>query len=200
VVQDYQSVNLYAGGGVAVRELVTDAGPADYVLFVNRQAVGVIEAKKQGTTLSGVEWQTVKYQRNMPGELPAYLIGGRLPFGYESTGSETWFTCGLDPSRRRGGCSGSTGPRRSRGQDKTTVDGLRSFLAVLGSQDVGLFISAGGFTSDAEREVRSQENRRITLIDMEKLFDLWVQHYTDIDDAEKVLLPLRPVHFLAPGD
>ena len=55
VVQDYKSVNLYAGEGVAVRELVTAAGPADYVLFVNRQAVGVIEAKKQGTTLAGVE-------------------------------------------------------------------------------------------------------------------------------------------------
>ena len=55
VVQDYRSVNLYAGTGVAVRELVTTAGPADYVLFVNCQAVGVIEAKKRGTTLSGVE-------------------------------------------------------------------------------------------------------------------------------------------------
>lgn len=48
-VQDYKAVNLYAGTGVAVRELVTNAGPADYVLFVNRQAVDVIEAKKKGT-------------------------------------------------------------------------------------------------------------------------------------------------------
>lgn len=97
VVQDYKAVNLYAGAGVAVRELVTNAGPADYVLFVNRQAVGVIEAKKKGTTLSGVEWQTVKYQSNVPYELPAYLIDGRLPFGYESTGDESWFTCRMDP-------------------------------------------------------------------------------------------------------
>jgi type I restriction enzyme R subunit len=97
VVQDYKSVNLYAGTGVAVRELVTDAGPADYVLFVNRQAVGVIEAKKQGTTLSGVEWQTVKYQANLPDALPSFLIDGCLPYGYESTGSETWFTCRMDP-------------------------------------------------------------------------------------------------------
>ncbi len=50
VVQDYKRVNLAAGTGVAVRELVTDAGPADYVLFVDKQAVGVIEAKKKGTT------------------------------------------------------------------------------------------------------------------------------------------------------
>ncbi len=97
VVQDYMAVNLYAGIGVAVRELVTNAGPADYVLFVNRQAVGVIEAKKRGTTLSGVEWQTVKYQANLPDALPAYLLDGRLPYGYESTGDETWFTCRMDP-------------------------------------------------------------------------------------------------------
>jgi type I restriction enzyme R subunit len=105
-VQDYKAVNLYAGTGVAVRELVTNAGPADYVLFVNRQAVGVIEAKKKGTTLSGVEWQTVKYQRNVPDELPAYLVDRErddgstvrcVPCAYESTGDETWFTCHLDP-------------------------------------------------------------------------------------------------------
>ena len=98
VVQDYKNVNLYAGEGVAVRELVTNAGPADYVLFLNRQAVGVIEAKKQGTTLAGVEWQTVKYQSSIPDALPAHLTGsGHLPFGYESTGDETWFTCRFDP-------------------------------------------------------------------------------------------------------
>ena len=103
VVQDYKNVNLYAGEGVAVRELVTNAGPADYVLFLNRQAVGVIEAKKQGTTLAGVEWQTVKYQSSIPDALPAHLTGsGHLPFGYESTGDETWFTCrfGPEPSAR----------------------------------------------------------------------------------------------------
>jgi len=99
---------------------------------------------------------------------------------------------------------GANGPRIKvqvkRRHDKTNVDGVRSFLAVLGSQDVGLFISAGGFTTDAEREVRSQENRRITLIDLEQLFGLWVEHYDAIDDADKVLLPLQPVHFLAPRD
>lgn len=99
---------------------------------------------------------------------------------------------------------GATGPRIKvqvkRRQEKTNVDGVRGFLAVLGAHDVGLFISAGGFTSDAEREVHSQENRRITLIDLEKLFELWTEHYDQIDDSEKSLLPLRPVNFLAPKD
>ncbi len=75
----------------------TDAGPADYVLFVDRQAVGVIEAKKAGTTLTGVEPQTRKYQVSSPDWLPAFEVEGALPFGYESTGTETRFTCGLDP-------------------------------------------------------------------------------------------------------
>lgn len=97
MVQDYRSINLYAGTGVGVRELVTTAGPADYVLFVERRAVGVIEAKKKGTTLSGVEWQTLKYQTSVPDALPALLVDGHLPYGYESTGDETWFTCRFDP-------------------------------------------------------------------------------------------------------
>lgn len=111
IVQDYKAVNLHAGPGVAARELVTTAGPADYVLFVNRQAVGVIEAKKRGMALSGVEWQTAKYQTNIPEEMPAFQVKvtiidedtgettevDRLPYGYESTGDETWFTCHMDP-------------------------------------------------------------------------------------------------------
>ncbi len=97
VVQDYKSAAVAAAQGVAVREVPTEAGPADYVLFVDRQAVGVIEAKKAGSTLTGVEPQTRKYRAAYPEELPAFEVDGALPFGYESTGAETRFTCGLDP-------------------------------------------------------------------------------------------------------
>ncbi|MCY4518923.1 MAG: DEAD/DEAH box helicase family protein [Acidimicrobiaceae bacterium] len=88
---------MAAAQGVAVREVPTTAGPADYVLYVDRQAVGVIEAKKAGMTLTGVEPQTRKYQAAYPEALPAVEVEGALPFGYESTGTETRFTCGLDP-------------------------------------------------------------------------------------------------------
>ena len=97
VVQDYQHAAVAAAKGVAVREVQTEAGRADYVLYVDRQAVGVIEAKKAGTTLTGVEPQTRKYQVAYPGDYPAFEVDGALPFGYESTGAETRFTCGLDP-------------------------------------------------------------------------------------------------------
>lgn len=87
-----------------------------------------------------------------------------------------------------------------RREDKISVDGLRSFMAVLGDQDVGIFVSMGGFTSDAESEARTQEKRKVTLIDLEKLFDLWVQHYSEIGESDKHLLPLKPVYYLAPSE
>lgn len=78
------------------------------------------------------------------------------------------------------------------------VDGLRSFMALLGEDDVGLFVATGGFTKDAEEEARTQEKRKITLVDLERLFDLWVEHYDRLDDAARRRLPLRPIYFLAP--
>jgi restriction system protein len=84
--------------------------------------------------------------------------------------------------------------------DKTTIDGIRSLLALLGEGDVGLFISTGGFTRDAEEEVRRQENRRIMLVDMKRLFDLWIEHYEKIPDESRRLLPLKPIYFLVPTE
>jgi restriction system protein len=79
---------------------------------------------------------------------------------------------------------------------KIGVEGLRSFLAVLSGQDVGLFVSLGGFTADAE--ARAQESRRLTLLDMEHLVNLWVEHYDRLNEDDRAHLPLRPVYFLAP--
>jgi restriction system protein len=85
-----------------------------------------------------------------------------------------------------------------RQQQAVSVDGLRSFMAVLGDDDVGLFVSTGGFTKDAEFEARTQEKRRITLISLDKLFDLWVEHYENLTDQARRRLPLRPIRFLSP--
>jgi restriction system protein len=79
-----------------------------------------------------------------------------------------------------------------------TVDGLRSFMATLAEDDVGLFVTTAGFTKDAEEEARTQEKRKVTLVNLEKLFDLWVEHYDRLDDDARRRLPLRPIYFLAP--
>jgi len=97
VVQDRGELNLSAGPGVAVREfrLAPGHGFADYLLFVAKQAVGVVEAKPAGHTLTGVEPQAQKYATGLPQELATPVRP--LPFLYLSTGAVTRFTNLLDP-------------------------------------------------------------------------------------------------------
>jgi len=99
-VQDVSHVNVNAAQGVAIREFPLKAGygTADYLLYVNGKAAGALEAKKEGTTLSGVEIQTEKYSEGVPPALPAHVRP--LPFLYQSTGVETFFTNRLDPEPR----------------------------------------------------------------------------------------------------
>ena len=96
---------------------------------------------------------------------------------------------------------GVEGPRIKiqvkRRADKIAVDGVRSFMAILGDGDIGLFVSTGGFTKDAELEVRTQEKRKLMLLGLKKLFDLWVEHYQNIPESKRKLLPLQAVYFLA---
>lgn len=49
IVQSRRDANLYAGRGVAVCEIPLNTGEADYLLFVDRKAVGVTGAKPEGT-------------------------------------------------------------------------------------------------------------------------------------------------------
>ncbi len=98
LVQDYRNLDLSAGAGVAVREFPLSTGHSDYLLYVNRRALGVIEAKPEGHTLTGVETQSAKYTDGLPRNLPHYRLP--LPFAYESTGVVTQFTNGLDPFPR----------------------------------------------------------------------------------------------------
>lgn len=98
IIQDKKRLNLSAGVGVAVREYDTDKGPADYVLFVDRKAVGVIEAKREeeGTRLSMHEDQSEKYATAKL----RLLNNDPLNFAYESTGTVTRFTDYRDPKPR----------------------------------------------------------------------------------------------------
>jgi restriction system protein len=84
--------------------------------------------------------------------------------------------------------------------DKIRVDDLRSFMSLVGEHDVGIFISTGGFTPDAESEARTKETRKLTLLDLEKLVVLWIKNYAKIEESDKRLLPLKPVYYLAPSE
>ena len=100
LVCDVSAANIHAARGVAIREFPLGAGFgfADYLLYVDGKAAGVIEAKKRGSTLTGVEIQSARYAQGLPQTLPAWRRP--LPFVYESTGAETHFTNGLDPEPR----------------------------------------------------------------------------------------------------
>jgi len=94
-VQDYKDLSLGACLGVVIRDFPLKTGFADYMVFVDRKAVGVVEAKPEGTTLSGVSEQTEKYLSGVPENMPH--MADPLPFAYESTGVETFFRDLRDP-------------------------------------------------------------------------------------------------------
>lgn len=85
-----------------------------------------------------------------------------------------------------------------REQGAVNVAVLRSFMALLGDNDVGIFVSTGGFTRDAEDEARTQQSRQVTLINLERLFELWIEHIENLDEETRNLFPLKPIYFLSP--
>jgi type I restriction enzyme R subunit len=97
-VQKKTEINLGARLGVAVREYHTDVGPADYVLFVDKKPVGIIEAKRaeEGLHLTQMEDQAEGYAKSKL----KHLNNDPLPFVYESTGEITRFTDLRDPKPR----------------------------------------------------------------------------------------------------
>jgi type I restriction enzyme, R subunit len=98
VLQNKNQFNRLAALGVAVREFALQNGEADYLLFVDGKAIGVLEAKPTGTTLLGVAEQTKKYLEGLPTALAKH--SNPLPFGFEASGEETYFIDTRDPNAR----------------------------------------------------------------------------------------------------
>jgi type I restriction enzyme R subunit len=95
LIQSRSEMNLGAGLGIAVREFQTASGPVDYGLFVGRKLCGVIEAKAEGSTLSGFSEQASRYIAGMPKHLVREQ--GQVRFEYVASGSETIFRDHADP-------------------------------------------------------------------------------------------------------
>ena len=124
-----------------------------------------------------------------------------------------YFVAWVAPAGKDGGVDivaftdplGASGPRikvqvKRHTSGKISAIDLRAFMAVLGPNDVGMFVTSTEFTSEAMVEARQQETRRVSLIGLKGLLDLWIEHYARIDDAERQLLPLQPVYFIASTD
>ncbi|MDD2339021.1 MAG: type I restriction endonuclease [Methanosarcina sp.] len=98
MVQEKSKIDWSASRGIAVKEYLTDVEPADYVLFVDKKPIGIIEAKRdeEGHRLNVVEEQSSRYAASKL----KYLNNDPLPFVYESTGKLTRFTDFRDPKSR----------------------------------------------------------------------------------------------------
>ncbi len=81
-----------------------------------------------------------------------------------------------------------------------TAEGLQAFLDMLGPNDFGMLICAGGFTNAAREEALNQKQVRFVLVDMEKFFELWIEHFEELVPEGKIKFPLEPVYFLSPMD
>ena len=79
-------------------------------------------------------------------------------------------------------------------------EGLKAFISVLGPGEAGIFISSGGFTGNVIEEAQAQNTFRITLIDLENFFDMWVEYYEKLTHAARQRFPLKPIYFLAPPE
>jgi restriction system protein len=95
---------------------------------------------------------------------------------------------------------GVKGPRifvqiKQKGQP-VTMEGLRSFISSLGPETHGLLVSTGGFTRDVNERIRSDTLLKITLLDLERFFDLWIAHYQQLSQEAHRRLPLKAVYFL----
>ena len=177
------ALNVSAARGVAVREfgLQHGHGTADYLLYVDGRAVGVVEAKPVGHTLTGVESQSGKYGAGLPDNLPCYVRP--LPFLYESTGVETRFTNGLDPQ-----------PRSRNVFSFHTPGTLAEWL---GAQDVSVQATPDGPELIADSgggaySIRHSLRRRLTTMPPLDESNLWSVQAQAIHNLEQSLAEARP--------
>ena len=119
----------------------------------------------------------------------------------------------ISPKGRDGGLDiiayndplGATTPRlkvqvKHRPDASIPVDDIRSLTGLLNKDgDIGLFVTSGTFTSEAERFSR-ESHRHIRLLDIDNFIELWQEFYDKLSDDDKNMLPLHPINFLGSND
>jgi restriction system protein len=168
-----------------------------------------VEARSNRSKIEQIELAALEELRQYIKNKNAYefqdLVGALLRgMGY--------FTPFIAPKGKDGGVDliaykdplGTTAPRMKvqvkHRDNSATVQELRELTAIIRrGDDVGIFVSTGGFTSEAWRESRSSD-RHIELIDFERFISLWQDFYSKMNDEDRLLLPLHTISFLAPED
>ena len=179
LVQHREDTNLTVGGGVAVREFRLEKGHGfvDYLLFVDGQALGVVEAKPAGYSFTSVEVQAKKYVEGLPKSLTAPVRP--LPFAYISTGEETVFINRLDPQPRSRPVFTFHRPETLR--EWLAADTLDSWLK-----------QSGGSHTGADDTKPSTLRARLQAMPPVKLPGLWPNKVQAIVNLEKSLFDDRP--------
>ena len=180
-VQDYKSANLRAGRGVVLRNFPLQSGHgfADYLLYLDGKAAGVVEAKKEGFPLIGVEIQSAKYSEGLPPQLPAHVRP--LPFLYQSTGVETRFTNGHDPD-----------PRSRQTFAFHKPDTLAEWITQSGVQPEAPIRDDVAALKREPYRTYSTLRKRLQQLPVLKTEGLWPAQITAINNLEKSLAQDRP--------
>lgn len=80
------------------------------------------------------------------------------------------------------------------------MDDIRNLISLLNTEsDVGVFVTSGRFTSEAERSAR-ESHKHIKLLDMDNFIALWQEFYEKMNDEDKNILPLQPIYFLGSNE
>jgi len=88
---------------------------------------------------------------------------------------------------------------KHREKTKTTPQEVQQLVGILNDEDIGLFVSTGGFTSDAISAIRNSK-RHMEKLDLDEFIDMWVEYYDKMDEDDKLLIPLRKIWYLAPTE
>lgn len=72
---------------------------------------------------------------------------------------------------------------------------IRELNGILGQGEIGVFVSTGGFSSEAKHEPKKCD-KPIELIDLDKFIDLWKRFYHKMDDEDKSLIPLKSLYYI----
>lgn len=179
VVQEREDMNLTAGDGIAVCEFQLEKGHGyvDYLLFVDGNALGVVEAKPAGYSFTSVEFQAKKYVEGLPASLTA--VQKPLPFAYISTGEETVFINTLDPHPRSRPVFTFHRPETLR--EWLNADTLDGWLK-----------QSGGFHARADDTKPSTLRARLRAMPPVELPGLWPNKVQAIVNLEKSLFDDRP--------
>ena len=178
LVQDMSHMNIFAARGVAVREfsMASGYGFADYLLFVDQKAVGVLEAKKEGFTLSGVEGQAEKYSQGLPANLSVPVRP--LPFMYQANGEENRFTNGLDP--------------KPRSREIFQIHRPETLAEWLNADTLNTWVTEGGFYTGADDTRPSTFRSRLTTLPELERGILFPNQFTGITNLEHSLKRNHP--------